>query len=368
MKTSSFFRHPIFQWGLITVLLLFIFYMAGAYWPNSTDYYFTFRPSTEAYLRGGSRLYDTNSLGFFLFPWSLLVFLPTMFFSLNYGEALLNLVSLCGILTAGIAVFNRKRPEWLALLLGVASLHTVDVLIRGNVDGLLAFGVGLGWIGLQKKQPWLMAAGLWLLSTKPINVVLAGVFLLLAIRAWKRRDILIAIGPTLISILASPWISGIDWPYRYYYWMQVNPAMIYLQTSLWRTFALFGIHNSAVTWGVFIITLILGCVIILRSPILTPQLLGFLLAANLLFSPYTLGSHYVILVPAFIVLVQRTRWAYFTWLLTLTPLLRMVYGFGFAPIDILYPAALFIWLGIILVKDYQQGKSISPIKPILINA
>jgi hypothetical protein len=140
--------------------------------------------------------------------------------------------------------------------------------------------------------------------------------------------------------------------------------MIYLQTSLWRSLELLGIHNSALTWGIFFSALLLCCLLILRSRSLSPELFGFVLAANLVFSAYTLGSHYVILVPAFIVLVQRTRWGYLTWALTLTPLLRLVYGFGIAPLDIVYPLVLFVWLGIILLRDHGRDKPLNSIQPI----
>ena len=355
MKLPSLVRRLVLQYGLITILLGMVFYLAGTYWPTGPDYYFTFRPITEAYLRGTSQLYGQNNMGYFLAPWGLLVFLPTLLFPLNFGEALLNLVSICGILVAGVAMIHSRKQQWLPIVLSIASLHTIDLLIRGNVDGLLALGIGLGWMGLQKKQPWLLAASLWLLSIKPVNVILAGLFLLWAVRDWKRRDILVAAVPTLTSIILSPFISGLDWPFRYYHWMQINPPMVYLQTSLWRTLDLVGVHSTAVYWGIFFFALLLGSILIVRSRSLSPELFGFILALNLLFSTYTLGSHYVILVPAFIVLVQRTRWGNLVWLLTLTPLLRLSFGFSLAPIDILYPLGLFIWLGIILLRDRQKA-------------
>jgi hypothetical protein len=73
------------------------------------------------------------------------------------------------------------------------------------------------------------------------------------------------------------------------------------------------------------------------------------LATNMLISPYVMGYHFVLLVPAFLHIWQRNkRLAVGLWLLMFTPLLRAGgEAFDRAVLDALYPAALLIalWWG-----------------------
>ena len=70
----------------------------------------------------------------------------------------------------------------LATLAAVLTLHTFDLILRGNLEGLLLWGLGLSWLGVKEKKPLRLGLGLLLLSIKPINVLLVIAALLWVIR------------------------------------------------------------------------------------------------------------------------------------------------------------------------------------------
>jgi len=52
---TNFHRVMIFILAVSAVFVAF-----GEYWPLGDDYFFTFREVTESFLRGETRLYDSN--------------------------------------------------------------------------------------------------------------------------------------------------------------------------------------------------------------------------------------------------------------------------------------------------------------------
>ncbi len=189
---TNFLRVTIFLLVLSAVFVVF-----GEYWPLGDDYFFTFREVTESFLRGETRLYDSNSVGFYNAPWTILVILPTVFMSLQYGEALLIIASLLGMLVSVAAVSKKNNDKFTLLIIALAivNLYMFDLLTRGNIDGLLVLGIGLGWFGVERKNPILLGIGLWLLSIKPLNVVLPTLVFMKAIWHWPGSDKLKALAP-----------------------------------------------------------------------------------------------------------------------------------------------------------------------------
>ncbi len=326
-----------------------------AFWPLGPDYYYTFRPVAQGCLKGVTHLYDAQSVGFYDAPWTVALFLPSALLPLRYGQALVLVGSLVGILAALWAWgAGQVRPARAALALG--TLHTLDLLLRGNVDGFLALGLGLGWLGVRHRRAWLVGMGLWLLSVKPLNVLLAGLFFLRALWAWTPRERWTALAPVGLSLGGSFFCAGWDWPLRYLHALRAQPPYVALQTSLWRGLVFWGMDpemSQQINWGVFLAALLVLGLWIRKVGSEDPLELALVTAANLAFSPYTLGSHYVLLAPVFLVVTEALpplRWA---WGLTWTPLLRLVGGTSWAWVDGLYPWALF--LGALYAVRQQKG-------------
>jgi hypothetical protein len=151
---------------------------------------------------------------------------------------------------------------------------------------------------------------------------------------------------------------------RYFQFVDQNPPFIFLQTSLWRAVVYFG-FPQAIANLLAIPVLLLFAVIFIRTDFERngELLLGLALAINLFISPYTLGSHFVLLAPIFVLLVIKSRWFLLLWLVTLTPLLRLSFGFEIAWTDTLYPTVVMIILFVVLGKeifsDMKHNESIA---------
>jgi len=330
-------RLPVwFQVILASAMLIIAFYFAGQYWFIGPDFEKYYRPATMALLTAPRSVYTTGP-HHFLAPWGPLLLIPTLPFALWYGQLLLNGVSFVGVFQSARIVQN--APLYL-LLLATFNPHTFDLILRGNVDGLMALGLFMAWIGLQRKQPWLLGFGLWMLVIKPINVVLPMLFFLFSLRTWSWRDRFITALPIGVSLLISLAVFGLDFPLRYLQLRQEIPPVLYLQTSPTRLFDILGIPHI-ILYGLIVITWVPTVVLLWRDkePGLAKLALAF--TVNLTFTIYSLGYHYVLLAFVFVMLAKWDRRWLLAWFLTWTPFLRYPLGYEAAVIDHLYPLVLF---------------------------
>ncbi len=319
------------------------------------DYFFTFREVTESFLRGETRLYDSNSVGFYNAPWTILVILPTVFLSLHYGEALLIVASLIGILVSVAAVSKKNNDKFTLLIiaLAVVNLYIFDLLTRGNIDGILVLGIGLGWFGIERKNPILLGIGLWLLSIKPLNVVLPTLVFMKAIWHWPRSDKLKAIAPLAATFLISFPIFGVDWISRYIKAFQEKPPMINPQITLWRLPEPLGFQQELALWLFVLVVIAFGSALI-KTKSVDRMTLALALSVNLVFSPYVLGSHYVLLIPVFVILAQELKWMLAIWLLNFIPLALLILRAGIYWPNILYPLSMMFGSGYLVFKKSQE--------------
>jgi hypothetical protein len=319
--------------------------VTALFWPVGPDYYYTHRPVAERFLRGETRLFDGNSVGFYNAPWSLLLIIPLTWLPLAWGQAALTVASLLGIALALHAAREEIPVPMLFALLAVANLHTFDLLIRGNVDAFTAAGVGMGWMALRRRNPWLLSLGFWLMSIKSVNLILAGALFLFAMRRWHRMEWAKASSLLAVSFLASLFIFGFDWPVRYASNYRAGPPYAFLLVTVWR---------AATVLHVPMMLVILTCGVAAAAWTyavwrlgLAPLTLGLALATNLAVTPYALGSHYILLIPAFLYVARRSRLlALLAYAATWTPLLRLRFGFGITWVDLGYPLLLLasLWL------------------------
>lgn len=314
---------------ILCLACLAVFLILGTRGAYGADYGYYFRPITEAWLAGETRLFDDVSQGWYMAPWALLLFLPTLLLQPAYGQAALIVFSLLGMVLA-IRVLAH-RPGTASVLLAMVNLHTVDLVLIGNIDGLLALGVALGWIGASVNSALVLGAGLWLLSVKPVNVILVAL-LLLKMVPWRTR--LLALIPTAASAMGSFGLSGLDWPIRYFQHMAACPPLTVPQTTLWRIMASLGYtRECGVT--VSLLFLAIAAWYLWHMPV-DAHTIMLALAAQLTFAPYAISKHYVLVAPA----LAHLGWRY--WPLTLTPLLRLAFGWDVVWVDWFYPAAL-LW-------------------------
>ena len=349
----------IYRLLLISLVLLALFFLFGEFWPIGPDYYYTFRPVAEAFLSGETGLYDSNGYGYYNAPWGIILLLPTLLFSLSYGQAIISLITITGLFFAIYAVNDLGKGRGgktalIAIVLAAASLHTFDLLIRGNIEGFLLYGLGLSWMGVKWRRPLLLGFGLLLLSIKPPNVLLAIIVFIWATRDWSFGEKVKSIIPVGLAFLISLFVLGYDWPIRYFRYYQDTPPFILHQTSLWKTFEYFGLGKE---WAYLLAipVLVLFILTVLRTDAQRYGviLLGLAIATNLVISPYALGSHYVLLAPFLVMLAGISPWFLLVWLFTLTPLLRLIWGYEIIWIDNIYPLVLMV---ILLLLLWQRNK------------
>jgi hypothetical protein len=183
--------------------LTFIIIILGVVWPPGPDYNFVFRPVAERFISGETRLYDEFSQGYFLSPWAVFLFTPTLLVTSPFGQAIISAISLLGVLFLVRIVMDDIHVPVAFLAFAVVNLHTVDLIFRGNIDGFLAFGLGLGWLGAKKRSPLVAGEEILILSIKPINILLPLLVLLLYFRKWSIRERIIVFLPTILTLLTS---------------------------------------------------------------------------------------------------------------------------------------------------------------------
>ncbi len=318
--------------------------------PLGPDYYYTQRPIAERFLRGQTRLYDGYSYGLYNAPWSIILIIPLTFLSVPLGQAVLTVMSLLGIILAVHAVRETERLPVIFVVLAVVNLHTFDLIIRGNLDAFMLAGIGVSWLAFNRKNPWLLSLGFWLMSIKPVNVALAGLLFLFAMRRWPFKDWLKASSLLLVSLVVSLVVNGPDWPLRYLNTYKADPPYTFLIVTVWR--AAGALHLPTALIAALCGIALAGLGYAVWKVGLTQLTLSLALATNLIVTPYALGYHYILLIPAFLYVARRNRaWALLAYTATWTPLLRLRFGFSITWIDLAYPLILLAALWLIGWKD-----------------
>jgi len=353
MPTSKV-RQILFVLALLFLLLIVL----EEFGPIGPDFYYTFVPVTRRFFTGKSLLYDERSFGFYNAPWTVFVTAPFAILPITWGQALWSVFTLAGMLfsisrflSLCCSASKRHQRRIFAVAFALINLHTADLILRGNVEGFLSWGLGFLLQALTTSSPLLLGFGWWLLSIKPINVLLISAFsFLYVLRTGNKHIILKGLLPLLTTFLLSFSIFGHDWPIRYWVSFSQHPPMIEFQTSLWRAFHFFGLSKEKailLNLALFFLFFALTLGIFVRNRFALHEWMPLGLTTNLLFSPYTLGSHYVLLSPVLAWLVYTNPIFVFIWLTTWTPLLRLFFGVQVAWVDLLYPLTLWIstwWL------------------------
>lgn len=355
-----------------TVGILFL--LLAKYWPVGPDYFYTLRPVTTAWFSGDTELYDDNHFGYFGSPWGIFLIAPTLLLSIPYGQALLTCVSLIALVFSAHSfsfLHSNRRAYFVATVLAVGNLHTFDLLIRGNIDAFLVMGLTSALLGIKSRQPLLVGVGLWLLSVKPLNVLLPIASVLWLTWHWSRSEKLTLFFPVGMTFLVSLPLFGFTWPIRYLEFVVSNPPLTYLQTSLWRGFEYLGLGRELAL--IMAVPVIIAVVFTLMRTRPAQQEWPLVLAvsANLAITPYALGSHYVLMAPVFAFLSVKRKSLLALWFLTLTPLSRLIGGFELSWIDVMYPIGILVacfWLLGRVQAARQQDEAVHQISASLAGA
>lgn len=350
--------------GIIAFLLAFERY--GFIGP---DYLFFYRTATEDVWLGKSILYDGNTVSYPVLPWATIVWSPLLLFPLQMGQGVLLLLTLGSMLWYLVEMPRNQDDERVPVWVLLATLFMTplfDLSIRGNHEGYMMLGLVMAWLGWRNQRPYLLGIGIALFVTKPIHMVLVGLFFTMGVlRQWPRQQWVGVVAPTLLMLLGSFMFFGIDWPMRYVHYMtQVdmysdlslqNPNF-YLQAAIWRFFnEMFGVP---VNQG-YIISFVgyIGLtVFVLVNKRFDALALAWILSGSVFLSIYVQGYHYVLIAHAMALLLWRAprRWGW-VWILSFTPFLRGFWGFQYVWIDNIYAMMVFIGITWLLWHDRHES-------------
>lgn len=325
--------------ALLLVLLTVLAAIIVRMWPMGTDYIGTFRPVTERFLNGQTRLYDSGSVGLYKAPWGLLYWIPLGWLPLNVSQVVQVVVILVSILFATHLLNGPKPVPLFAVFFAVGNLHTFEELIQLNMDTFSLLGLALGWWSIRHRRPWWLAIAFWLLALKPINVVLPALLFLIAIKGWPRREQGAALSVTALALLAAFPIIGWDWPVRYVRSISGFDSGWSMTVSLWRI----NEQLSLPDWPALILAALLLAAFLRLAwrRGLDEWTFSIAIATNLVITLYSMGCHYILLVPALVFVAQQSRTlALAAYLTTWFPLLRLLWGTEAVTIDFAYPVLL----------------------------
>ncbi|MEL6273140.1 MAG: hypothetical protein AAFR22_25265, partial [Chloroflexota bacterium] len=309
-----------------------------------SDYYNHFYLTAEAVFQEGAPLYGgENTSQYGQPPWLLPILWVGLQLPLPVGQAFLTTLTLVSIILAVQAVLNKTTE--LSLLyqaIAIFNLHTMDLVLRGNVDGFAVLGFAMVWWAYKRRMAWLIGIGFWFVSIKPIHFVLFGLAMLWGARAWTWREKLWIIAPVAVSYVISALFLGPLWGVRFVRYNAFEHELYdVFETSLWKVVDVIGLPG--VTTPILTITgFVLGIVFIVTRTAITRNEIAVLLAMNVVFAPYVIGSHYVVLAPVLAWLMLRHRAFALLWFFTLTPLLRTDGLFRNLWIDSFYAIAMLI--------------------------
>jgi hypothetical protein len=288
----------------ITALLVFtVIFIGLSLIPISDDYRYYTIP-TRNWASGESLLYDENSLDFYYMPWSLIITLPLAFLPDHLGQALLDLVSL-GLIFIAVKTIAGKLKWWQWFLL-LCNLFIVNLMFTAQWDAIALGGVAISWWGVITGNPWLCGAGFMMAMTKPTNVILPVIIILISgFQHCDPKFLARAALIPLVLLISSFFACRYDWPIRYLHFIQIHPPREYYNISLWKVGAEIGMP----TWLIFGI-----CVLFLASFTWIAYrrkadaiTLAAALVVNMVISPYMVSYHIIGTSPA-LGWILRRKW------------------------------------------------------------
>lgn len=292
--------------------LLGVLYAISRLTPIVGDYFSFFRPTTIAFLGGETNLYDPRAPGFFNAPWALALWIPFVGFPYWFGQAVHELVYILCLLIS-IALLQKHVPR-AGVLFAIFNIPAFILVVAAGIDSFVLLGVALAYVAAGRRHAQLLAVALFVLATKPQNVVLVGVICLYALRTWK--PLLLTLGAAVVSAL----FIGFDWPLRYLTYLQSSPPLPEKRVDLWLSVPPVILVASA-------LLAVAGLVYLVKRDGFNEWTFSLALATNIVFSPYVLWAHLVLLVPVLLFLARRDwRLAAIVWLSSwLLPMFGMAY-------------------------------------------
>lgn len=238
-------------------------------------------------LEGGRLQYGT---GLRNPPWSLILLVPLGLLPFTTGWAILNVFNL-GMLVLSVPRSGGRARFWLASLLLATSYVSLRLLADGNVEGLVIAGVLLCLLALERGNPWILAGGVLLATTKVQETwLLVAWFGIDALVRWKPDKWLRTLALVVLVVSSSMIWKGSAWLQALFGIEQRGSIMdVSLVTTLGRL-GLSGVVAGGAWLFVFAASALVAA---LRRGKPHRAVPGMLLAASVLLAPYAAGNNLV---------------------------------------------------------------------------
>lgn len=281
---------------ILIALIITVWFPMNNSWSDFHNYVFS--------LDSPGYLYQSDQFKpFFFLPWAIPLLYPFTFISLSFGWFVYNLLTLALIFSA-IDQFD-QQPNSLTLMVCFLNFFFILAISLGQWEGILLGFIALTLFAVRHNHPYLLGLGLLLLTTKPIHVWLVGVVFLWHVRSWPTLDKVRILAIPSAACLASLLLFS-QWPGDYIQFVRATPPpnIVALDFSGSISIPLESLNPSvwliAVTAIVFIGFLLYGHPSVLAS-------VAAALCANLMLTSYLQLYHFVLLIPAIILLGKHSR-------------------------------------------------------------
>jgi hypothetical protein len=326
---------------------------------NPNNDYGTVANVVRDWVAGRTALYASGSVYYNYTPWMLGVYTPLSFIPHPFGQLIFNITSLCLLIWS--TWYLVKPIKWSALALSLTTIYTGMLIHQGQWDAFVLASLTLGWIGYQRKNPWLVGVAIVGVTTKFTNVIIPTCLLIISIRIWPIKSIFkVAILP-LITLGLSFLIVGWDWPLRYF-------RLLKLTVEYFRSYEVTTIFSKAeypVSYRLILQPL--GYIVIILLAVVSLYLLfrlsrrglnvesiNLALALNLVASPYFTFHHIIYLCPTQAYLLKNQKiWGVILFGASIIDLLLLYMGIGL----IIYPLVALLILIIISLVNLHHSDS-----------
>jgi hypothetical protein len=290
----------------------------------------------------------------------------------SFGRWLLILIAvyLIGVQFLIKSLFTAEKAEMQLALFGVTItfLPLFISLWQGQDTAFLYLGVVFWCVGLLKKQDWLIAAGLALVTVRPhLSIALALPLLIRNRRAWWRTLLLIGL-LALVSLLLIHIQGAMEFVNHLILssdatWFGMKPeAMLNLLGLLLRSVQFPDPSVASWTgWLIYLAGIVIICILWYRSQVIDGRLLGLSLLIAVVTAPHLHFHDLTLLIfPLLFVTYDRMvtrsepRWV----LLPLGASLFLLIGMILDVVYYILPYGLFIILTYLLITSGKTPKSI----------
>ncbi len=341
---------------IFSVVGIGIFYIFLFRFPEGIDFQNSFHPAASRWLEGWRPYTSPYDFPFYNAPWLLFMLTLLQGMGAKGASAGMVLISIAGMIAAARMFLQKEKPGVqrfsrfvapLTLAVCLFNLHTFDLVFRSQVDVFVLLGVVLLYQGLRRQQPDMLGWGWILAAIRPTSVSLVLIYaVVVSLRGgyfWRSLRY-----PLLVFII-SLFVFGIDWVWRYIVMIKTvgtPPPFIWI-TTLW--------HAAEVLQVSLIFPILIAAIVLILTIITVWRfsramslhfIFAFLTVASLIIAPYALSYHYSVLMVIFVpLLLSWNVWLFIPiYLLTLTPILRLPFGAGYAWIDMVLPIAIWLFM------------------------